>query len=67
MKLYGFLRLSEVDQFNYVWPFDFQVDTYIKENTAINLYVINDFYCKVHYDMKTNNILYKKTFKQGEL
>jgi hypothetical protein len=67
MKLYEFLRLSEVEQYNTVWLLGVHVDTYFEDNLAINLYVINDFYCEVYYDIKTNKILYKKTFKQGEL
>jgi hypothetical protein len=65
MKLYEFLRLSEVEQYDAVWSLGVHVDTYIKDNLAINLYSINDFYCEVHYDMKTNKILYKQSFKQG--
>jgi hypothetical protein len=65
MKLYEFLRLSEVEQYNAVWSEGVHVDTHIKDKIAINLYVINDFYCEVYYDMKTNKILYKQTFKQG--
>jgi hypothetical protein len=66
MKLYEFLRLSEVEQYNTVWSLGVHVDTHIKDNIAINLYSISDFYCEVFYDMKTNKILYKQTFKQGE-
>ena len=66
MKLYEFLRLSEVEQYDAIWSVGVHVDTHIKDNIAINLYVINDFYCEVYYDMKTNKILYKQTFKQGE-
>jgi hypothetical protein len=65
MKLYEFLRLSEVEQYNTVWSLGVHVDTYIKDNIAVNLYSINDFYCEVYYDMKTNKILYKQVFKQG--
>ncbi|PKH68908.1 hypothetical protein CXF59_01120 [Flavobacterium sp. ALD4] len=65
MKLYEFLRLSEVEQYNPVWSFGVHVDTHIKDNIAINLYSINDFYCEVYYEMKTNKIPYKQVFKQG--
>jgi hypothetical protein len=65
MKLYEFLRLSEVEQYNTVWSLGVHVDTHIKDNIAINLYSINDFYCEVYYDMRTNKILYKQSFKQG--
>jgi tetratricopeptide (TPR) repeat protein len=33
----------------------------ITNNIAINLYSINNFYCEVYYDLKTNKILYKQT------
>jgi hypothetical protein len=65
MKLYTFLGLSGVEQYNMVWSEGVHVDTYIKDNIAVNLYVISDFYCEVYYDMKTNKILYKQVFKQG--
>jgi hypothetical protein len=65
MKLYEFLRLSEVEQYNTVWSLGIHVDTHINDNIAINLYVLNDFYCEVYYDIQTNKILYKQTFKQG--
>jgi hypothetical protein len=65
MNVYQFLRLSEVEQYNTIWSLGVHVDTHIKDNIAINLYSINDFYCEVYYDMKTNKILYKQVFKQG--
>jgi hypothetical protein len=65
MKLYQFLRLSEVERYNTLWSVGVHVDTYIEGNIAINLYVVYDFYCEVFYDMKTNKILYKQSFKQG--
>jgi hypothetical protein len=65
MKLYEFLRLSEVQQYEAVWSLGVHADTYIKGDIAINLYVVNDFYCEVYYDMKTNKVLYKQSFKQG--
>ena len=67
MKLYEFLGLSEEEQYNTVWSLGVHVDSFIKDNIAINLYVLNNFYCEVYYDMNTNKILYKKHFKQGEL
>jgi hypothetical protein len=67
MKLYEFLGLSEVEQYDSIWSFGVHVDSFIRDSKAINLYVINNFYCEVYYDIKTNKILYKKTFKHGEL
>jgi hypothetical protein len=63
MKLYDFIKLSEEEQYGVVWSLGVHVDTYIKNNIADNLYVINEFYCEVNYDLKTNKILYKQTFK----
>jgi hypothetical protein len=54
MKLYTFLGLSDSEQYDAVWSLGVHVDTHIKDNIAINLYVINDFYCEVYYEMKTN-------------
>jgi hypothetical protein len=65
MKLYEFLSLSEIEQYDAVSSVGVHVDTHIKESIASSLYVINDFYCEVYYDMKTNKILYKQTFKEG--
>jgi hypothetical protein len=45
MKLYGFLRVSEVEKYEALSSFGVQVDVHIKDNIAISLYVINDFCC----------------------
>jgi hypothetical protein len=67
MKLYTFLRLSDNEQFNIVLSLGTHVDSFVKDSLAINLYIINDFYCEVYYDKGKNKILYKKIFKQGAL
>lgn len=67
MNLYEFTRLSEEEQYNTTWEIGVLVDQYIKDNVAINLYAINEFFVEVYYDQKNNKILYKKHFKQGEL
>jgi hypothetical protein len=67
MKLYEFSILTEEEQYNIVWSFGSHVDTHINNNIAINLYVINDFYVEIYYDRVSNQILYKKHFKQGDL
>ncbi|MEZ7497608.1 hypothetical protein QO200_02530 [Flavobacterium sp. Arc3] len=59
------LSLSEVEQYNAAWSMGVQVVSNIKDDIAINLYVINDSYCKMYYDMKTNKILYKQSFRKG--
>jgi hypothetical protein len=67
MKLYEFSRLSEEEQYNTTWTIGILVDQFIKDSIAINLYAINEFFVEVYYDQKNNKILYKKTFKHGEL
>ena len=67
MKLYDFLRLSDEEQYNTTWEIGKLVDQYINDNIAINLYAINEFFIEVYFDRATDNILYKKTFKRGEL
>jgi hypothetical protein len=67
MNLYEFSILPEEEQFNTTWEIGVLVDQFIKEGIAINLYAINEFFVEVYYDQKANKILYKKTFKQGDL
>jgi len=59
--------LSDEEQYNTTWNIGKLVDQYITNNIAINLYAINEFFVEVYYDQSNNKILYKKTFKQGEL
>jgi hypothetical protein len=65
IKCYKYLRLSEAEQYDAVWSLGALVDSDIKDDIAINLYVINDFYCEPCDSMKTNKILYKQSFKPG--
>lgn len=67
MKLYEFSVLPEEEQYNILWSFGSHVDTHISNSIVINLYVINDFFVEVYYNVKENKILCKKHFKQGEL
>jgi hypothetical protein len=48
MKLYEFLRLSEVEQYNTTWGIGVLIDQFIKENITINLYAINEFFVEVY-------------------
>jgi hypothetical protein len=60
MKLYEFLRILEVKQYNTVWSLGVHVDTHIKDNIAVNLYVINHFTLKGATGIKTNKIRYNR-------
>jgi hypothetical protein len=67
MTLYEFIMLSEEEQYNTIWDKGVLVDQFIKNDIAINLYAINEFFVEIYYDQKANKILYKKHFKHGEL
>jgi hypothetical protein len=67
MNLYEFTLLSEQEQYSTTWALGVLVDQFIKDNIAINLYALNEFFVEVYYDQTNNKILYKKHFKQGEL
>ncbi len=67
MTLYEFSILPEEEQYNTTWIIGVLVDQFIKDDMAINLYAINEFFVEIYYDQKNNKILYKKTFKHGEL
>ncbi|SHM22801.1 hypothetical protein [Flavobacterium xinjiangense] len=67
MKLFDFLKLSDEEQFKVTWNKGVYVDLYLKDNIAIILYTVNDFYVEIYYERNTTERLYKKTFKQGEL
>ena len=67
MKLYDFLSFNDEEQYNITWNIGTLVDQIITDHIAIHLYAINDFFVEVYYEIKSNRILYKKIFKQGEL
>jgi hypothetical protein len=62
----AFLRLSDTERYDTEWSLSVHVDRHSKDKIAINIYTINNFYCQVHYYMKTNKILYTQNFKQGD-
>lgn len=67
MKLLEFLKLSDEEQYIATWTRGVFVDLYLKDNLAIELYAINNYYVEIYYERYTTERLYKKTFKQGEL
>jgi hypothetical protein len=67
MKLFEFLKLSDEEQYDATWEKGARVDLYFKDNIAIELYAINTFYVEIYYERNTTELIYKKTFKQGEL
>jgi hypothetical protein len=65
MKLYQFSRLTDDEQYHTIWSAGIHVDSYTTDNLVINLYVIDNFYCELYYNVWTNKILHKEGFKQG--
>jgi hypothetical protein len=65
MKLSEFLRLTEDEQYYTIWSVGVHVDSHIINNLAINLYVIDEFYCELYYNVRTDKILHKESFKHG--
>lgn len=66
MKLYEFLGLSDVLQYQAVWEQGVHIDNILFEKVHYQLYSINDFYVEVHYDATTNKIIGKLPFKNGK-
>jgi hypothetical protein len=62
MKLYQFSRLTDDEQYH-IYGLRIHVDSY--HDNLINLYVIDNFYCELYYNVWTNKILHKEGFKQG--
>lgn len=65
MKLYDFLSLPDNLQFQAVWDLGIHIETVIQEKEACQLYVINDFYVEITYDIINNIIVDKLPFKGG--
>jgi hypothetical protein len=63
MKLYQFSRLTD-DEYHTIWSSGIHVDSYTTDNLVINLYVIDNFYCELYYNVWTNKILHKEGFKE---
>lgn len=67
MKIHNFIKLPENEQFDCIWSLGTHVDTFIKGDVSIYLYIISDFYCEVHHSSEKNKFLFNKCFKQGKL
>lgn len=66
MKLYDYLRLSDELQYQTIWEIGKHIETLQQDGKTYLLYAINDFFVEVIYCDRTNSILSKNQFKQGE-
>lgn len=66
MKLYDYLSLDEQLQFQVIWEIGKHIETVQDDGKTYLLYALNDFYVEVIYNQRTNEIIGKNQFKQGE-
>ena len=66
MKLYQYLLLDEQLQYLTIWEIGKYIDAVLIHGVRYLLYAINDFFVEVHYKVRTNEIIGKNQFKQGE-
>jgi hypothetical protein len=66
MKLYDFLSLPDLLQYQSIWELGVHIDSILYNRVSYQLYAINDFYVEVHYNAADNKILGKLAFKGGE-
>lgn len=53
-------------QYQVIWEIGKHIETVQQEGKTFLLYAINDFFVEVIYCQRTNDILGKNQFKQGE-
>lgn len=66
MTLYEYKILSEDDQYDTVFAKGKFLDIYIDGNTKYVLYAIDMFFVEILWDIKTDEIIGKGTFKEGD-
>ena len=66
MKLYEYLLKDEQLQYQIVWEIGKHVETVYQDGVMYLLYAINDFFVEIQYNQRTNEIIGKNQFKQGE-
>ncbi|MFD2602008.1 hypothetical protein [Flavobacterium suzhouense] len=67
MKLYEYKQLNDNEQYNILWNDGVLIDACIDGKVRKLLYAIHNFYVELWYDIATNKILWKLSFKQGLL
>lgn len=67
MKLYEYKQLNDNEQYRILWNDGVLIDACIDGKVRKLLYAIHNFYVELWYDIATNKILWKLSFKQGLL
>lgn len=67
MKLIHFLALSESDQYQILFKKGTVVAERQEKPVIKKLYSLNTFFVELHIHFGTEEILFKKVFKEGEL
>lgn len=67
MKLYEYKLLNDNEQYRILWNDGVLIDACIDGKVRKLLYAIHNFYVELWYDVATNKILWKLSFKQGLL
>ncbi|RDI06914.1 hypothetical protein [Flavobacterium sp. AG291] len=67
MKLYEYKQLNDNEQYRILWNDGVLIDACIDGKVRKLLYAIHNFYVELWYDVATNKILWKLSFKQGLL
>ena len=67
LKLINFLALSEKDQYQILFKRGVLVAERNNKPVIKKLFSLNTFFVEVHFHFGTEEILYKKVFKEGEL
>ena len=67
MKLIAFLSLTENEQYQLLFKEGTIVAERLEKPVLKKLYSLHNFYVEIHFHYGTEEILYKKVFKTGEL
>lgn len=67
MKLYQYKQLNDEQQYDILWSEGILIDACLEGKVRKLLYAIHNFYVELWYDVLTNKILWKLSFKQGLL
>ena len=67
MKLLAFLSLSETEQYQLLFKDGTVVAERLEKPVLKKLYSLHHFYVEIHFHYGTEEILFKKVFKNGEL
>ncbi|WP_396153540.1 hypothetical protein [Flavobacterium sp.] len=67
MKLISFLALPEKEQYQTLFDSGVIVAQRNEKPVIKKLYSLNTFFVEVHFHFGTEEILFKKVFKEGEL